>query len=343
MNEWIENFKWLIKDVKPIIKSEEIDYGFSYHPKERPIETYISHGVINLDKPRGPTSHQVAAWVKHMLKVSKTGHGGTLDPMVSGVLPIGIERATPAMRYIVGSAKEYIGIIHLHSDVNEDELDRVIKLFSKGRIYQKPPYRSSVRRRLRTKEIYNLEIIEKENKDILFKIRCESGFYVRKLAHDIGLILGVGAHLSELRRVAAGPFNEDENLSTLYDLAAALYLYENDGDESLLRKVILPYEYIFKYYPKIVVKDSTVASLAYGAQLKAPGILAIIGSFNKGDRVALFTKKSEIIGIAIAEYSSEDIIKLDKGVITKTERILIERELYPPLWKKGGDKQSYLK
>lgn len=333
MSEWVDNFKWLTGDEEPIIKSYEVEYGFGYHPLERPIEYYINHGVINLDKPRGPTSHQVTAWVKHMLKVSKTGHGGTLDPMVSGVLPIGIERATPAMRYIVGSYKEYIGVIHLHSDVSDDELENVFKLFSRGRIYQKPPYRSSVRRRLRTKEIYELEVLEKENKDILFRIRCESGFYVRKLAHDIGLILGVGAHLSELRRIAAGPFNENHNLVSLYELAAAIYKYEEKGDESLIRRVIMPYEYIFKFYPKIIAKDTAVAAITYGAQLKAPGIIGIFGEFKKGDRVALFTKKSEVIAVAISQYSSEEILKMDKGVVTVTERVFMERELYPPMWK----------
>jgi predicted rRNA pseudouridine synthase len=337
MSGWIESFRWLMEDLDIVIKDDEEDYGFGVHPLERDIDSYISHGVINLDKPRGPTSHQVTAWVKHMLKVSKTGHGGTLDPMVSGVLPIGIERATPVMRYIVGSYKEYVGIIHLHGDVEESELESVLNLFKRGRIYQKPPYRSSVRRRLRTKEIYDFQVIERESRDLLFRVRCESGFYVRKLAHDIGLILGVGAHLNELRRVAAGPFNEDHNLVSLYDLAAGIYLLREEGDESYIRKVIMPYEYVFKNYPKIIVKDTAVASIAYGAQLKAPGILGISGRFKKDDRVALFTKRSEIIGVVIAKYTSEEVLKMDKGIVALTERILIERELYPPMWRKMGE------
>ena len=337
MSMWIENFKWMTSRLDVVIKDEEEDYGFGIHPLERDIDSYISHGVINLDKPRGPTSHQVTAWVKHMLKVSKTGHGGTLDPMVSGVLPIGIERATPAMRYIVGSYKEYVGIIHLHGDVEENELESVLKLFKRGRVYQKPPYRSSVRRRLRTKEIYDFKVIEKEGRDLLFRVKCESGFYVRKLAHDIGLILGVGAHLNELRRVVAGPFTEEYNLVTLYDLAAGIYLLKEEGDESYIRKIIMPYEYIFKDYPKIIVKDTAVASVAYGAQLKAPGILGISGEFKKDERVALFTKRSEIIGVVIAKYTSDEVLKMDKGVVALTERILMERELYPPMWKKTSE------
>jgi len=337
MTEWIENFRWLMDEPDMMIKDEEEDYGFGVHPLKRDIDSYISHGVINLDKPRGPTSHQVTAWVKHMLKVSKTGHGGTLDPMVSGVLPIGIERATPAMRYIVGSYKEYVGVIHLHGDVDEDELENVLKLFKKGRIYQKPPYRSSVRRRLRTKEIYDFNVVEREGRDLLFKVRCESGFYVRKLAHDIGLILGVGAHLNELRRVAAGPFKEEHNLVTLYDLAAGIYLLREEGDESYIRKIIMPYEYVFKNYPKIIVKDTAVASIAYGAQLKAPGILAVSGVFKKNERVALFTKRSEVIGVVIAKYTGDEVLKMDRGIVALTERILIERELYPPMWKKTGE------
>ncbi len=336
-SDYIQNIKWLLKDGQNlIIKSEEDELGFGFLPWERPPELYIKYGAVNLDKPPGPTSHQVAAWVKRILGVSKTGHGGTLDPMVTGVLPIGLEKATLVMRYIVGSSKEYVGIIHLHSDVDEEDLRRVFSLF-KGRIYQKPPQRSSVRRRLRTRAIYSLEILEIEGRDILFHINCESGFYVRKLAHDIGLILGCGAHLAELRRVRAGPFHEKDHLATLYDLVGAKYLWDEEDDFSLMRKVVVPMEYVFKDFPKIIVKDTAVASIVYGAQLKIPGIMAFTDDVEKDKRVILITRKGEAIAVALSKYTAEDLRSLDKGVATLTERVVMEKGIYPPMWKRSSE------
>jgi len=325
-----EAFRWMgLREGFKVI-DEDIDLGAGVHPLERSGREYIARGVVNLDKPRGPTSHQVATWVRRLLEVDKTGHGGTLDPAVSGVLPIGIERATPAIRYVVGSAKEYVGIIKLHGDVDYEELERVLRMFSRGRIYQKPPFRSSVRRKLRTREIYSFEVLEREGRDLLFRIRCESGFYVRKLAHDIGLILGVGAHLDELRRTAAGPFNESTIVS-FYELYAAYKLFKQ-GVEKAVKETILPYEYIFRDYPKIVLKDSAVASIAYGAQLKRPGIYAVSGSFKAGDIVALFTKKSELVATIRALVSLEEMLNMERGQVGETERVFIERDLYPRMW-----------
>lgn len=328
----LKNLSWLLNsNQRLIIKNHEEDLGFGYIPLERPPELYIKYGVINMDKPPGPTSHQVTSWVKQMINVKKAGHGGTLDPMVTGVLPIGLEKAALGMRYIVFSSKEYVGIIRLHGNVNIDEIYRVFKMF-KGRIYQRPPQRSSVRRKLRTREIYKLEILEIEGRDILFKVDCQSGFYVRKLAHDIGLVLGVEAHLSELRRIRAGPFNED-TIIDLYTLNVAAYMWLKDQDFSGLRKVIQPVEIIFKKYPKIIVKDTAVASIAYGATLKAPGIVALTDDVKKGSTVALMTKKGELIAVATSQYSVNEIIDMERGPVATIERVFIERDLYPPLWK----------
>ncbi len=324
-------FRWMGGVIQFKVIDEDIDLDAGVHPLERPIKDFIDRSVVNLDKPRGPTSHQVATWVKRLLEVDKTGHGGTLDPGVSGVLPIGINRATPAMRYIVGSPKEYVGVIKLHGDVPEKELDRVLKLFRRGRVYQKPPFRSSVRRKLRTREIYSFEVIERDGRDLLFHIKCESGFYVRKLAHDIGLILGIGAHLDELRRVAAGPFSESTIVS-FYELYAGYKLLREEGLDKPIRRLLKPQEYIFRDYPKIIVKDTAVASVAYGAQLKRPGVYAYAGRFKAGDTVALFTRKSELVATAKALVDSTALESMDKGQVTETLRVFIDRDAYPRMW-----------
>lgn len=332
MSNFIRDLHWLIGDRNIYIVDEEEDLGFGFNPWSRPEELYIRYGIVNLDKPPGPTSHQVTTWVKRILGVSKTGHGGTLDPMVTGVLPIGVEKSTVVMRYIVGSVKEYVGVMRLHDDVDPDEFESVFNLF-RGRIYQRPPVRSSVRRRIRTRTIYSSEVLDMSNRDVLFRVECESGFYVRKYVHDIGLVLGVGAHMTELRRTRAGPFTEKEHLVSLYDLASAAYLWRNVGDFSLMREAIVPLEYILKMYPLIVIKDSAVASIIYGAQLKAPGILAYTDDVCKRGRVGLVTKKGELVAIAISQYDSNELSTIDKGVVAITERVVMEKGLYPPMWK----------
>ena len=331
--EFLDDINWLLKEnQKIVVKDYEEDMGFGYLPWSRPPELYLKYGIINLDKPPGPTSHQVASWVKRILEVSKTGHGGTLDPMVTGVLPIGLEKATIVMRYIVGSSKEYVGVIHLHCDASEDIIQDIFSIF-KGRIYQRPPQRSSVRRKLRTRTIYSLKILEIENRDVLFHVDCESGFYVRKLAHDIGLIIGCGAHLSELRRIRAGPFHENEYLVSLYDLVKAKYLWDSKNEFEVMRKTVIPLEYIFKNYPKIMLKDTAVASVVYGAQLKIPGILTYTDDVKKDNKVILLTRRGEAVAVATANYDAKDLLSLEKGIATTTERVIMEKGIYPPMWK----------
>jgi len=332
MTNFIRSLQWLIDGRNLYVIGEEEDLGFGFEPWNRPEELYIRYGIVNLDKPPGPTSHQVTTWVKRVLGVSKTGHGGTLDPMVTGVLPVGIERSTIVMRYVVGSAKEYVGVMHLHGDVDIDEFMRVFNLF-KGRIYQKPPVRSSVRRRIRTRTIYSSEVLDIEGRDVLFRVECESGFYVRKYVHDIGLVLGIGAHMTELRRTRAGPFSEKEYLVSLYDLASAVYLWRETGDFTLMRKTIVPLEYVLKMYPIIVIKDSAVASIIYGAQLKAPGVIAYTEDVKRLGRVGIVTKKGELVAFAISQYDASELSTLEKGVVATTERVVMEKGLYPPMWK----------
>ncbi len=332
MSNFIRSLQWLIDGKNLYVVGEEEDLGFGFEPWDRPEELYIRYGIVNLDKPPGPTSHQVTTWVKRILGVSKTGHGGTLDPMVTGVLPVGIERSTLVMRYIVGSAKEYVGVMHLHGDVDRDEFMRVFNLF-KGRIYQKPPVRSSVRRRIRTRTIYSSEVLDIEDRDVLFRVECESGFYVRKYVHDIGLVLGIGAHMTELRRTRAGPFSEKAYLVSLYDLASAVYLWRETGDFTLMRKTIVPLEYVLKMYPIIVIKDSAVASIIYGAQLKAPGVIAYTEDVKRLGRVGIVTKKGELVAFAISQYDASELSTMEKGVVATTERVVMEKGLYPPMWK----------
>lgn len=302
---------------------------FGKKPDERSVDELIRNGVINLDKPRGPTSHEVVAWVKRILNLNKAGHSGTLDPGVSGVLPVALENATRILSALLISGKEYIGILHLHSKVPPKKIKQAFKLFE-GPIYQRPPLKSSVKRTLRIRQIYCLDVLEIDEKDVLFRVGCQAGTYIRKLCHDIGLVLGVGGHMSELRRIRSGPFSENENLVTLHQLSEAFYIWINEQDDTLLRKTILPLEYALQHLPKIIVRDSAVDAICHGADLAAPGVLQLSSGIKLNDLVAIFTLKGEAVALARAKMTSMQMLKANKGIVADTERVLMERETYPP-------------
>lgn len=323
-----------IKESILIKDEEDTNWSYGYKPSERPTDLYLKLGIINLDKPPGPTSHQVAAWVKQIIGLGKVGHGGTLDPDVTGVLPIGLLNATSSMHYITESNKSYVGIIKLHGKVNKEKIEELFTSLH-GKLYQRPPQKSAVRRKLRTREIYKLDLIELEDRNIFFQVDCQHGFYVRKLAHDIGLILGVDAHLSELRRIKAGPFIETESMCNLYDVLKVFNNIKTNSDYSELKNVVLPIESVFINVPKIIIRDSSISSIAHGAALSAPGVLQIIGKFTKNNLVLLSSLKGEAVSICTAQMDYDEILKADKGIVAKSNRVFMNRDLYPRLWRKN--------
>jgi H/ACA ribonucleoprotein complex subunit 4 len=283
----------MIKITKPLERCtlEKVpaitDPQYGCAPEARSIEEHIEHGVVIIDKPAGPTSHEVVAWVKEILEITKAAHTGTLDPKVTGVLPVLLGAATKLADTFV-SDKEYVCVMKLHREVNEDKLRNVCGEFV-GEIYQRPPLKSAVKRRIRTRTVHYIEIKEIEGKDVLMKVGCEAGTYIRMLCHHIGLALGVGAHMSQLRRTKSFPFTED-TLTRLHDLKDA-YVFFEEGEESLLRELIMPMEYAVEHLPCIIVKDSAVDAICHGADLTAPGISRIEEGINIGDSVVLYTVK----------------------------------------------------
>jgi H/ACA ribonucleoprotein complex subunit 4 len=315
-----------------LIKSEgETDPNYGSFPDERPIEDHISRGIINLDKPSGPTSHEVDSWVKRILNVEKTGHGGTLDPKVTGVLPIGIDHATRVIQMLLGADKEYVCLMRLHEEISEKKIRDILQEFQ-GKIYQTPPLKSAVKRELRVRKVYFVNIIEIDGQDILFKIGCEGGTYIRKYCHDIGEALGIGAHMAELRRTRSGPFTED-NLIILQDLTDAYHIWKEEGDETLLRECIRPIEAAVEHLPKIVIRDSAVDAICHGADLAAGGIISIEDKIKKGDSVAVMTLKGELVAAGESLKTSQEILKSNKGIMIDINKVFMEPETYPKMWK----------
>jgi H/ACA ribonucleoprotein complex subunit 4 len=301
-------------------------------PLQRSLEMHMRLGAINLDKTSGPTSHEVAAWVKRILNVEKAGHSGTLDPKVTGILPVLLGDATRIMDTLLLAGKEYICLMHVHKPVPKKRIMEVCAEFT-GPILQKPPLKSSVVKQLRTRTIYYLEILEIEEQQVLMRVGCQAGTYIRKLCFDIGLALGTGANMEELRRTRAGPFREDETLVTLHQLMDAYVAWKETGDETLIRRVIQPVEAALRHMPRLVIADNAVDAVCHGAPLAAPGLLSLETDINKGDDVALFTLKGEAVATARAESTSREMLASKTGIVAMTERVIMEPGTYPKAWK----------
>ena len=314
-----------------VIRTEEVaNPSLGTDPLERSLEDYIKYGLIVVDKQAGPTSHEIVAWVKKLLELDRAGHGGTLDPKVTGVLPIGLQESTKVVQALLESGKEYVCVMRTHTDVEESRVIEALRLFV-GELYQRPPVRSSVRRRLRTRVIYRIDYHEGDGRNWLFRVACQSGTYIRKLCYDVGEVLGCGAHMQELRRSRSGPFTEAD-LVSMYDLSEALDLLKEEGDEAMLRRVIRPMEDALGLLPKIWVRDSAVGALCNGAALAMPGVLRLSSGIGRGSMVAVLTQRGEAVALMEAEASTEEITGAEKGIAAKPLRVVMRRGTYPRMW-----------
>ncbi|TFK30565.1 putative rRNA pseudouridine synthase [Coprinopsis marcescibilis] len=306
-------------------------------PLKRDIVSYVKSGVINLDKPSNPSSHEVVAWLRRILRVEKTGHSGTLDPKVTGCLIVCIDRATRLVKSQQGAGKEYVCVLRLHSSLpNPAALPRALQTLS-GALFQRPPLISAVKRQLRIRTIYDSKLIEFDEKRNLgvFWVSCEAGTYIRTLCVHLGLILGVGGHMQELRRVRSGAMSENDDMVTMHDVLDAQWVYDNTRDETYLRRVIRPLESLLIGYKRIVVKDSAVNAVCYGAKLMIPGLLRYEADIALNEEVVLMTTKGEAIAIAIAQMSTVELATCDHGVVAKVKRCIMERDSYPRRWGLG--------
>jgi H/ACA ribonucleoprotein complex subunit 4 len=251
---------------------------------------------------------------------------------VTGVLPTALAKATKIVQALLLTGKEYVCVMRLHSSVPPDQIQAISKKFQ-GPIYQRPPIRSSVKRRLRIRRIYYLNLLEIEERNVLFQVGCEAGTYIRKLCHDIGEALGCGAHMRELRRTRVGPFSEAEHLVTLHDVSYFYSQWKETEDEEILRKFIYPMEKSLELLPKIIIRDSTVDALCHGANLAAPGVLSLDTDIKPQDEVAVFTQKGEVVTLSKALVGTQPIMKMDHGLVATTQRVLMPRGVYPKMWR----------
>jgi H/ACA ribonucleoprotein complex subunit 4 len=323
-----------LKQLENLVEIDQdiTDNAYGTYYDKRSIEQLLQYGLIILDKPPGPTSHETVAWTKRLLKIPKIGHSGTLDPQVSGVLPLGLGEATKALGVLLYGPKEYHALGRIHSLPSKEKLNEIIHLFT-GEIFQKPPQRSAVVRQTRTRTIHEFEVIEQKERLLLTRILCESGTYIRKLYYDMGEVLGPGATMIELRRTRVDQFRESDGLITLHELANAFSIWEEQKDETKLRKMIKPIEYALSEIKSTVVRDSAVDAMCHGAQLAIPGILQISPHLKKGDIVAIYTQKGEVVALAESTMSENEIKDATKGYAFETKRIIMAPDTYPRKWR----------
>lgn len=329
----LQRNKKLIQFDKLIQLSESVtDDRFGYYPYYRPIPILFDYGLVLIDKPSGPTSHEVASWVKRILNIEKSGHSGTLDPGATGLLPMGLGESTKALSVLLLGPKEYYSIARFHSNFDRDILEKILLEFH-GDIYQRPPQRSSVKRMTRIRRIHEIEYVEENKNLILLRILCQAGTYIRKLIYDIGEIMGSGATMVELRRTRVSHFFEIDGLIKLHDLYNAFYLYKKKNDEENLRNVIKPIETCFKEIPTVVIRDTAVDALCHGAQLAIPGISEISPSIQKDDLVAIYTLKGEIVGLAQSLMNINEIVSNKNGIAFTMKRLIMKPNTYPKGWR----------
>ncbi|MDD1696503.1 MAG: RNA-guided pseudouridylation complex pseudouridine synthase subunit Cbf5 [Methanoregula sp.] len=296
-----------------------------------PIHLWSHAGIIVIDKPRGPSSHQVAALVGKMLGC-QVGHAGTLDPQVSGVLLIMLGNAVRLAPLLLQHDKEYVCLMRLHGDVDKTQIEQIGAEFT-GRLYQRPPRKSAVKRVLRIRTIQKLDILDCEGRLVLFRIQCDAGTYIRSLCHHMGLALGVGAHMVELRRTRSGAFSEKE-MHSLYEVQDAC-IAAIEGNFSGLSSLILSVDAAVPDLPTVIVRDTAIDALCRGAALAGVGVISR-DEFKKDQTVAVLSQKKEFICLGKALVPSGSFKPGETGLVIIPTTVFLPPGTYPRGWTKSG-------
>ena len=295
-----------------------------------PVHLWSRPGIVVLDKPKGPSSHQVAAWVGKMLGC-QIGHSGTLDPQVSGVLLIMLGNAVRLAPLILQHDKEYVCLMRLHGDVPEGNIRKMAEEFT-GRLYQRPPRKSAVKRNLRIREIQKIEVLSIEGRLVLFRVQCDAGTYIRSLCHHMGFALGVGGHMQELRRTRSGAFDE-KTMVTLHDVQDAC-IAAKEGDPARLASMILSVDAAVPELPVVVIRDSAIDAICHGAILAGVGVL-ICAEFPKGQTVAVLSQKNEFVCLGKALVPSSAFTPGEPGLVIKPTSVFMTPGTYAKGWTKS--------
>jgi H/ACA ribonucleoprotein complex subunit 4 len=314
------------------------DENLGSAPHERSLEQLMQSGFILLDKPPGPSSHQLASWARDLLDLEKLGHGGTLDPFATGVLTLLLGKSVKLTSAILKHDKSYICVLRSQSPIDHDSLNSLVQQFE-GKIYNVPPEISAVKVQVRTRTIESVKLIDTKERDFIIEVRCESGTYIRTMARDMGLIAGMPIELKELRRNQSGRFNLEQCVS-MDVLADAVWLWKEQGDDRALKSIIHPIESLLEHFPKCVIKDGAVAALSNGAPLLRPGIVSIDESIDKGTQALITTCQGQAVSLVKFKHAANEIAELSEGEVAQPTMVLMDADLYPRRWAKDESDQA---
>lgn len=318
------------------VDDDVTDDKYGHYPDKRPIDVLLQYGLVLVDKPAGPTSHEVVAWVKRILGIEKAGHSGTLDPGATGLLPLGLGEGTKALGVLLIGPKEYYALARLHTHVPSERVKKVMNEFT-GEIFQRPPQRSSVKRVTRVRTVYEFDYLEDYDRLVLMRVLCQAGTYIRKIIYDVGEVLSPGATMVELRRTQVSNLHESDGFARLHDLADAYQRFKETGDEDKLRRLVLPIEKCLEGIRGITVRDTAVDALCHGAPLAVPGVVAVPGNLRAGELVGVYSLKGEIVGLGEAAMTRSQIEESAKGVAFVMKRLIMKPETYPKAWRSRGE------
>lgn len=220
---------------------------------------------------------------------------------ILGCLIVCIDRATRLVKSQQNAGKEYVAVFKLHSAV--ESVAKVKQGLEKlrGALFQRPPLISAVKRQLRVRSVYDSKLLDydEERNMGVFWVSCEAGSYIRTMCVHLGLILGVGGQMIELRRVRSGIISEKDGLVSMHDVLDAMYVYENHKDESFLRRVVMPLEGLLIRHKRVVMKDSSINAVCYGAKIMLPGILRYEDGIEMDEEIVVITTKGEAIALGM--------------------------------------------
>ena len=302
-------------------------------PDMRTVEERLEAGFILLDKAAGPSSHQVASWARDMFGLERLGHGGPLDPFATGVLPLMAGKSMKLTKKILTHNKTYICVFRFASEPDSKMLDEVMSNMT-GRVFNVPPEISAVKIQVRSRRIFKFEKLDFKNNQMVARVECEAGTYIRTMARDMGLLLNMKVELKELRREVSGIFKL-EDCVTLQQLADAYWLWKELSQPEALLRIIHPVEKLLLDYPSVTVKDSAAAALSHGAPLLRPGIVSIDPAIADGRDIVVNTMKGETVGIVNMLVTSDSVKGMESGEIARPSMVLLNQDLYPRRWKKS--------
>lgn len=333
-----------LPQLKNLVKVDDdvTNDNYGHYPDRRPIESLMYYGLVLVDKPAGPTSHEVVAWVKRILEIDKAGHSGTLDPGATGLLPIGLGEGTKALSVLLLGPKEYYALARLHAHVSTDRVQKVMSEFT-GELYQRPPQRSSVKRVTRVRTVYEFDYLEDYDRLVLMRILCQAGTYIRKIIYDIGEVMSPGATMVELRRTRVSNLSEQDGFVRLHDLADAFQRYKESKDDEKLRRLVLPIERCLEGIRGVTVRDTAVDALCHGAPLAVPGVVALPKDLRVGELVGVYTLKGEIVGLGQAGMTKDEIEQNARGIAFVMKRLIMKPGTYPKAWRSKGEQAVNVK